>query len=121
MRVGYIIAVALLVLVFMVGCATQEETPTTPETPPTIPEAPAEEAETPPALPEAPAEAPAEEESELSDAEQAQIERLKTACERGNAGLCAALKNRYNIDWPPAVTEEPETVEEPVEVSGEEI
>jgi len=123
MKLGYI--VALLMIVLMVGCATKEAPPA--EAPP----AETPPAETPPAAPEAPAEeAPAEEveeeaEPELTEAQLADIARLKTVCERGNAGLCAALKNRYGIDWPPAVVEEPAaeetTAEETVEVAGEEI
>ncbi len=129
MKLGYI--VALLMIVLMVGCATKEAPPAAPE--PTPPAAP----ETPPAAPEAAPEAPAEEapaeeapaeevveeEPELTEADMSQIERLKTACERGNAGLCAALKNRYDIDWPPEEPVEEPVAEEPaeVEVAGEEI
>ncbi len=112
MKLGYI--VALLVIVLMVGCAAPpvaEPTAPAEEAAPATP--PAEEA-APPAEEAAP---PAEEAAEtgLSDADLANIERLKGPCERGNAGLCAALKSQYNIDWPPAVVEEPEASDEPVE------
>ena len=47
-----------------------------------------------------------EELAEWTDEDLANIERLKGPCERGNVGLCAALKNQYNIDWPPTWTDE---------------
>ena len=42
-----------------------------------------------------------EEPTELSDADLAQIGRLKAICERGSIQSCLVLKNRYGIDWSP--------------------
>ncbi|MBU0627703.1 MAG: hypothetical protein KKC75_00815 [Nanoarchaeota archaeon] len=115
MRIRYI--VAILAIVLMIGCAAPQTTePAAPAAEP--PAAPAVEEPTTPTIPDASAEemptaeVPVEE-AEISDADQAQVERLKDACEKGNAGLCAALKTRYNIEWPPAISEEPvgETIE----------
>jgi len=111
MKAWYLAAILMIALI--VGCA-QEAPPAAPaaEAPPA---APAEEA--PPAAPaeEAPPAAPAEGEvaeeaapAELSDAEQAQVDLLKPACERGSLKSCIALKTRFGIDMQPASAEEPE-------------
>lgn len=118
MKIGYI--VALMMIVFIVGCATKEA-------PPAAAPAAAPPAEAPPAAPEVPVEieAPAEEApaeaAEPTSADEAHIERLKGPCERGAIQSCLVLRNRYGIDWPPEVVEEPEVAEETVEVAGEEI
>ena len=39
-----------------------------------------------------------EEPTGLSDADLAQIDRLKVACEKGSTNMCAVLKNRYGIE-----------------------
>ena len=76
---------------------------------------------------EAPVEDVVEEEAEpeLTEAQLADIERLKGPCERGAIQTCLVLKNRYGIDWPLEVAEEPvaeeELAAEEVEVAGEEI
>ena len=117
MKLGYI--VALLMIVLMVGCATTTE--------PAAPAAPAPPAEEPPAAPVAPAAPPEEtlpeeaETAEPTDADAEHIERLKGPCERGSIQSCLVLKNSYGIDWPLEVAEEPEELEdaEGTDIEGE--
>ena len=134
--------IGLLLVSFMLGCASPtEEAPadtaadTTPE-----PAAPVAEAPVEAPVEAAPAEDAADEDassmiepeqvdiSGLTDLELAQIEDLKSACSKGALGLCTALKTRYGIDMSPgdAIAEEAaeapveEAVEEPAEDAAEE-
>lgn len=84
------VIIALLVgLVLIAGCqkAAAPVAPTEPSAQPSAPEA----APTEPTTGSAP----------VLQEDQAVIDRYVTACKAGNAGLCATLKNKYNMDVSP--------------------
>ena len=96
MKIGYVIA-ALITLLLIVGCkAPVEEVPEAPTAP--VEEVVVEVPEEPTVAEDAPA-AASEGLSYESVDERAQ--RLIVACKAGNAGLCAALKTQYGIEVGP--------------------
>jgi nucleoid-associated protein YgaU len=115
MKLWYLAAILMIAL--LIGCANESAQTAAPEEPaapaaPAEPAAPAVEAPPePPAEETAPVEETPAETTQTIQADQAQIDRLKAACENGNAGLCAALKTQYGIVMQPG-SNEPETTAE---------
>jgi len=105
MKYAYLIG--LLLVILMIGCSAPEEAPaddiTVPTDDTTVPAADvAPEADaadiTEPSDQIIPEENVDLEDSDLSDLQKAQIERMIASCKAGNAGLCSALKTQYGIE-----------------------
>lgn len=90
------IAILLAVLILIAGCGQKA----TPEAAPQEPSAPAAPAEEPAVVPaeETTTTAPAQ---QVTDANQATVDRYTAACKAGNKGLCAALERQYGITVTP--------------------
>jgi PBP1b-binding outer membrane lipoprotein LpoB len=104
MKTMYVIAV-LVALLFVVGCSKSADTSDVKTT--TAPAAPTAPAATEPAA------QPAETATVASptgnapvlNTDQAVIDRLTKACQAGNAGVCATLKNKYGLEVKPGSQE----------------
>ena len=98
MKIAYILAIMLVI--FMVGCATTPEAPAEEADDVEVPEVPDEGADDVVEEVEDAADVPdldLEETKDDSGLDPAVVANWQKGCEAGNAGLCAALE-RYGID-----------------------